>query len=153
VASRSGESRTGIKRIVAAFEAGRDGFWLARWLRSRRIEVYAIHAVSIPVPREHKRAKTDRLDLRRMHTSGNYFAERKSSCLQYTGVTHDEWGFESVRYTMHEPARKVLELPGFPRPQARAKAPQPLGDYESGRGMSGLSSPALSRSPRFRATD
>ena len=27
----------GIKRIVAAFEAGRDGFWLARWLRSRRI--------------------------------------------------------------------------------------------------------------------
>jgi transposase len=51
-----------IKRTVAAFEAGRDGFWLARWLRSRGLEVYAIHAASIPVPREHKRAKTDRLD-------------------------------------------------------------------------------------------
>jgi hypothetical protein len=24
-----------IKRIVVAFEAGRDGFWLARWLRAR----------------------------------------------------------------------------------------------------------------------
>jgi transposase len=51
-----------IKRIVVAFEAGRDGVWLARWLRERGIEVYVIHAASIPVPREHKRAKTDRLD-------------------------------------------------------------------------------------------
>jgi transposase len=51
-----------IKRIVVAFEAGRDGFWLARWLRSRGIEAYVIHAASVAVPREHKRAKTDRLD-------------------------------------------------------------------------------------------
>jgi transposase len=51
-----------IKRIVVAFEAGRDGFWLAQWLRKRGIEAYVIHAASIPVPREHKRAKTDRLD-------------------------------------------------------------------------------------------
>ena len=27
-----------IVRIVVAFEAGRDGFWLARWLRARQIE-------------------------------------------------------------------------------------------------------------------
>jgi transposase len=51
-----------IKRIVVAFEAGRDGVWLARWLRARGIEAYVIHAASIPVPREHKRPKTDRLD-------------------------------------------------------------------------------------------
>jgi transposase len=51
-----------IKRIVLAFEAGRDGFWLARWLRARGIEVYVIHPASIPVSREHRRAKTDRLD-------------------------------------------------------------------------------------------
>jgi transposase len=51
-----------IKRIVVAFEAGRDGAWLARWLEDRGIEVYVIHAASIPVSREHKRAKTDRLD-------------------------------------------------------------------------------------------
>jgi transposase len=38
-----------IKRIVLAFEAGRDGFWLARWLRARGIEVYVIHPASIPV--------------------------------------------------------------------------------------------------------
>jgi transposase len=51
-----------IKRIVVAFEAGRDGAWLARWLQDHGIEAYVIHAASIPVPREHKRAKTDRLD-------------------------------------------------------------------------------------------
>ena len=51
-----------IKRIVLAFEAGRDGFWLARWARARGIEAYVIHPASIPVSREHRRAKTDRLD-------------------------------------------------------------------------------------------
>src|ERR1700730_16896254 len=41
-----------IRRIVVAFEAGRDGFWLARWLRSRGVEVYVIHPTSIAVSRE-----------------------------------------------------------------------------------------------------
>lgn len=51
-----------ITRIAVAFEAGRDGFWLARWLRARGAEAYVIHAASIAVAREHRRAKTDRLD-------------------------------------------------------------------------------------------
>src|SRR6202008_706197 len=51
-----------IARMVVAFEAGRDGFWLARWLRIRGIEAYVIHPTSIPVSRERRRAKTDRLD-------------------------------------------------------------------------------------------
>jgi len=51
-----------ISRIVLAFEAGRDGFWLARWLRARNIEAYVIHPNSVAVSREHRRAKTDRLD-------------------------------------------------------------------------------------------
>jgi hypothetical protein len=51
-----------IKRVAVAFETGRDGFWLARWLRSRGIEAHVIHAASVPVSREHRRAKTDRLD-------------------------------------------------------------------------------------------
>jgi transposase len=52
----------GITRITVAFEAGRDGFWLARWLRARDIEANVIHASSVAVSREHRRAKTDRLD-------------------------------------------------------------------------------------------
>ena len=51
-----------IKRIAVAYEAGRDGFWLARWLRARGVEAYVIHPSSVPVSREHRRAKTDRLD-------------------------------------------------------------------------------------------
>ena len=51
-----------IERIAVAFEAGRDGFWLARWLKARRIEAHVIHASSVAVAREHRRAKTDRLD-------------------------------------------------------------------------------------------
>src|ERR1700726_92726 len=51
-----------VKRIAVAFEAGRDGFWLARWLSARHIEAHVIHASSVAVSREHRRAKTDRLD-------------------------------------------------------------------------------------------
>lgn len=51
-----------ITRIAVAYEAGRDGFWLARWLRARDVEAYVIHPTSVPVSREHRRAKTDRLD-------------------------------------------------------------------------------------------
>ena len=51
-----------ITRIAVAYEAGRDGFWLARWLRARGIEAHVIHPTSVAVSREHRRAKTDRLD-------------------------------------------------------------------------------------------
>ena len=51
-----------IGRVTLAYEAGRDGFWLARWLQARGIEVYVIHSTSVAVSREHRRAKTDRLD-------------------------------------------------------------------------------------------
>jgi transposase len=58
-ASKAGRT---VSRIAVAFEAGRDGFWLARWLRARGVEAYVIHPTSVAVSREHRRAKTDRLD-------------------------------------------------------------------------------------------
>ena len=57
----AGAGRT-IARVAVAFEAGRDGFWLARWLRAHGIEAHVIHPTSVAVSREHRRAKTDRLD-------------------------------------------------------------------------------------------
>ena len=51
-----------ITRIAVAYETGRDGFWLARWLRDRGIDAYVIHATSVAISREHRRAKTDRID-------------------------------------------------------------------------------------------
>jgi transposase len=58
-ATRSGRK---IERIVVADESGRDGFWLARWLAKHEIEAHVIHSSSVAGSREHKRAKTDRLD-------------------------------------------------------------------------------------------
>lgn len=60
-AARAGRA---VMRIAVAFEAGRDGFWLARWLRARGIEAHVIHPSSVAVSRTHRRAKTDRLDTR-----------------------------------------------------------------------------------------
>jgi transposase len=51
-----------ITRIAVAYETGRDSFWLARWLRERGLDAHVIHATSVAVSREHRRAKTDRLD-------------------------------------------------------------------------------------------
>lgn len=51
-----------IGRLTLAYEAGRDGFWLARWLQVRGVEAHVIHSTSVAVSREHRRAKTDRLD-------------------------------------------------------------------------------------------
>jgi transposase len=56
------KSGCAIERLVVAYEAGRDGFWLARWLRARGVETHVIHSTSVAVSREHRRAKTDRLD-------------------------------------------------------------------------------------------
>ena len=58
-ATRAGRT---LKRVTVAYEAGRDGFWLARWLRERGVEAYLIHPTSVAVSREHGRAKTDRLE-------------------------------------------------------------------------------------------
>ncbi len=58
-ATRAGHA---IDRIAVAYEAGRDGFWLARWLQRQGIEAHVIHPTSVAVSREHRRAKTDRLD-------------------------------------------------------------------------------------------
>ena len=51
-----------ISRICLSYEAGRDGFWLAHWLQDHGIEAHVMHPISVPVKREHRRAKTDRLD-------------------------------------------------------------------------------------------
>src|SRR5258705_804 len=51
-----------ISRIALAYEAGRDGFWLARWLIVRGVEAHVIHSARVAVSRERKRGKRDRLD-------------------------------------------------------------------------------------------
>lgn len=58
----AGSAGRSISRMIVAYEAGRDGFWLARWLQARGFETHVIHPTSVAVSREHRRSKTDRLD-------------------------------------------------------------------------------------------
>jgi transposase len=49
-------------QAVLLYEAGQDGFWIARALEARGMQVLIVDAASIPMPRHARRAKTDRLD-------------------------------------------------------------------------------------------
>ncbi len=50
-------------RVVSCYEAGRDGFWLDRFLKSEGVESLVVDSASIEVNRKKRRAKTDRVDL------------------------------------------------------------------------------------------
>ena len=56
----------GNVRIVSCYEAGRDGFWLHRYLLSCGIENLVVDSSSIEVNRRKRRAKTDRIDARKL---------------------------------------------------------------------------------------
>src|SRR6266576_899740 len=84
-----------ITRIAVGFEAGHDGFWLARWLAAQGVEAHVIHASSVAVTREHRRAKTDRLDTElqeqaaiRHAREGLYRAHRARGPLPLAGGLH-----------------------------------------------------------------
>lgn len=53
-------------RVVACFEAGRDGHWIYRWLRKIGVAALEIDSSSIERPQGRKHAKTDRLDVERL---------------------------------------------------------------------------------------
>ena len=53
-------------RVVSCYEAGRDGFWLHRYLLSCGIENVVVDSANIEVNRRKRRAKTDRIDVRKL---------------------------------------------------------------------------------------
>jgi len=58
--------RFGLKRdgqVVSCYEAGRDGFWIHRFLQSIGVASHVVDSSSIEVKRRRRRRKTDRLDL------------------------------------------------------------------------------------------
>jgi transposase len=55
-----------VHRVLSCYEAGRDGFWLHRALTDHQIENVVLDASSIEVDRRARRAKTDRLDGRKL---------------------------------------------------------------------------------------
>jgi len=49
--------------VHSCYEAGRDGFWLHRWLTREGVINRVVDSSSIEVPRRKRRAKSDRLDV------------------------------------------------------------------------------------------
>jgi len=49
-------------RIISCYEAGWEGFWLARWLKSVGVMNYVVDSSAIEVNRKARRVKTDRVD-------------------------------------------------------------------------------------------
>ena len=65
----SARSRFGLgaeARVVSCYEAGREGFWLHRFLLAHGIENRIVDSSSIEVNRRQRRAKTDRMDTDRL---------------------------------------------------------------------------------------
>ena len=60
--SRAAAMGRSIERVIAVYEAGWSGFWLARWLTRHNVEVYVIQPSSVPVDRRMRRAKSDGID-------------------------------------------------------------------------------------------
>ena len=52
--------------VMSCYEAGRDGFWLHRFLESEHITNLVVDSASIEVSRRGKHAKTDRLDVEKL---------------------------------------------------------------------------------------
>lgn len=51
-----------VDRVIVTYEAGWSGFWLARWLIEKGIEVHVVQPSSVPVDRRMRRAKSDGID-------------------------------------------------------------------------------------------
>jgi transposase len=56
----------GSAPVKGCYEAGREGFWLHRWLEAEGIDNRVVDASSIEVNRRLRRAKTDRMDATRL---------------------------------------------------------------------------------------
>ena len=74
-------------RVVSCYEAGRDGFWLHRELRSWGIENLVIDAGSMERSVRRRRVKTDRIDGEKLLREGRDAAfERCRRLMQLRGI-------------------------------------------------------------------
>jgi hypothetical protein len=113
-----------ITRIALAFEAGRDGFWLARWLNARGVEAHVIHPST-------EEGLADNSGLREYHARGLRLTRSRLQCpLLRAGTDLQRW----------RPSLQDL------RPSHR-----PLDEYPFRAGQTG--GPALRRLRRCRVRD
>jgi transposase len=90
--------------VISCYEAGRDGFWLHRYLRHQGVENLVVDAASIEVNRRKRRAKTDDLDAAKLvgMLIRWHLGERK-----LWGVVHVPGVADEDRRQLH---RELIEL-------------------------------------------
>ena len=121
-----------ILRMILTYEAGRDGFWLARFLQRRGVEVHVMQASSLPVDRRARRAKTDMIDVemlvrtfadvvgvgdegrctpgcREEHTIASQTAALRAFAQEQQCDVPSEWVFEDEGYSGASLVRPGLE--------------------------------------------
>jgi transposase len=92
--------------VVSCYEAGRDGFWLDRYLDKNAIENLVVDAASIEVNRRARRAKSDRLDVAKLLTM----------LIRYHGGEHKLWSVVNIPTSDDEdrrqPHRELMAVKG-----------------------------------------
>ncbi len=76
--------------VVSCYEAGRDGFWLDRYLHSLGIHNLVVDASSIKVDRRGKHAKTDRLDVEALYEQLYDYCRGKEKALRVVRVPSEQ---------------------------------------------------------------
>src|SRR5438046_977145 len=88
---------TGALKVMSCYEAGRDGFWLHRWLLEQGIDNVVVDSSSIEVNRRARRAKSDRLDGGKLLTM----------LMRYHAGERRLWSVARVPTVEEEDARRV----------------------------------------------
>jgi transposase len=89
------------------YECGYDGFWLARFLKSRGVDVYVLDPSSFLVSRRGRRAKTDRIDAEAMAFKLRAFLNGDESVFRTVTIPTPE--AEDARRISRERTRLVSE--------------------------------------------
>ncbi|WP_088635903.1 transposase [Phaeobacter sp. 22II1-1F12B] len=95
------------KDMVLCFEAGHDGFWLARFLQAEGYDVRVLDPASLQVNRRARRVKTDRIDaLAMLRALAAVYRGERQVCAQVRVLTVAE---EDARRSHRERDRLIHE--------------------------------------------
>jgi transposase len=93
-------------RVLSCYEAGRDGFWLHRFLLANGIENQVVDSASIEVNRRKRRAKSDGLDATKLLEMLIRWHNGESKVWRLVNVPSAE------NEDLRQPHRELLELKG-----------------------------------------
>src|SRR3989442_13203274 len=106
---RKAKARCGLAaeaKVHSCYEAGRDGWWLHRWLLEQGIDNIVVDSASIEGKRHARRAKTDRLDGDKLLAM---LLRHRTGERVWSGLHEPTAQDEDARRTHPEPARLSKE--------------------------------------------